>query len=531
MSGVWARAVAALDLLRVDPGLGGLHLRARAGPVRDRLLARLTRVRRLDPRLDDAVLFGGFDLTATLASGRLVRHQGILDAPPALLLLPMAERTTPAAAARLSRLIEAGHAVIALDEGAEPEESIPRGLADRLGLSACLEGCTLADCEDPRGLPEARLLDPEADLVACLAALSARLGIDSLRAPLAALRAARASAAFAGRAEVTADDLALAVELVLAPRATLYPEFPEPAPPPEATDPPSDAAVPQLQSLAEVLVEAARAAMPDWTPSKDSPRRGGRGTGSGTRRIDTRQGAPLPSRPVRPPSAPRVDVIATLRAAAPWQRMRGAAPGSPAFRREDLHFRRHERRGDRLLILLVDASGSTAHARLAEAKGAVELMLGSAYVRRDRVALLAFRGVAADVLLPPTRSLVQAKRRLATLAGGGATPLAQGLRAAIDLADDARGHGMTPSLALLTDGRANVALDGRYDRSAARSDALAMARSLGRRTVPGIVIDTGARPDPQLPEIARLMAADYLPLPRAEAAAISAAVAIAFERP
>ncbi|WP_412509900.1 VWA domain-containing protein, partial [Roseovarius sp. SYSU LYC5161] len=110
----------------------------------------------------------------------------------------------------------------------------------------------------------------------------------------------------------------------------------------------------------------------------------------------------------------RHDVIATLRAAAPWQALRarhGAArvvihPG-------DIRLRRYEDRSDRLVIFVVDASGSAAMARLAEAKGAVELLLGQAYARRDHVAVVAFRGSAAETLLPPTRSLVQAKRRLA----------------------------------------------------------------------------------------------------------------------
>jgi len=100
----------------------------------------------------------------------------------------------------------------------------------------------------------------------------------------------------------------------------------------------------------------------------------------------------------------------------------------------DIHLSRYETRRDRLLIFTVDASGSAALARLAEAKGAVELLLAQAYARRDQVALVAFRGDGAETLLPPTRSLVQAKRRLAGLPGGGGTPLAAGLLAAGEMA-------------------------------------------------------------------------------------------------
>ena len=86
-------------------------------------------------------------------------------------------------------------------------------------------------------------------------------------------------------------------------------------------------------------------------------------------------------------------------------------------------------------------SGSSALARLAEAKGAVELLLAQAYVRRAKVALIAFRGTTAELLLPPTRSLARAKRCLGDLAGGGGTPIAAGLSAALDLAMAAKGEG------------------------------------------------------------------------------------------
>jgi len=76
--------------------------------------------------------------------------------------------------------------------------------------------------------------------------------------------------------------------------------------------------------------------------------------------------------------------------------------------------------------------------RLAEAKGAVELLLSEAYSRRDHVSLISFRGDTAEILLPPTRSLVQTKKRLAALPGGGGTPLASGLVEALKMAHQAR---------------------------------------------------------------------------------------------
>jgi magnesium chelatase subunit D len=119
---------------------------------------------------------------------------------------------------------------------------------------------------------------------------------------------------------------------------------------------------------------------------------------------------------------------------------------------------------------------------------------------------------------------VQTKRRLSSLPGGGGTPLAAGLKAALDLVGLARGKGMTPSIALLTDGRANVDLSGAANRAQASEDASLMARFLRSEGVPGLVIDTGLRPTRGLDGLAREMGAPYLPLPRADGRSLSRAV-------
>lgn len=228
----------------------------------------------------------------------------------------------------------------------------------------------------------------------------------------------------------------------------------------------------------------------------------------------------------------RLDLVATLRAAAPWQtiRKRLARRAQPIhIRPPDIRTKRYEERSDRLLIFVVDASGSAALARLAEAKGAVELLLGEAYSRRDHVALVAFRGTEAEVLLPPTRSLVQTKRRLAALPGGGGTPLAAGLKAGLELSLQARGKGMTPTVALLTDGKANIALDGQPNRATAQSDAEHLAKLIRAQSTPALVIDTGPRPQRQLKGLAATLDAPYIPLPRADASRLSSAVNAALE--
>jgi magnesium chelatase subunit D len=217
-----------------------------------------------------------------------------------------------------------------------------------------------------------------------------------------------------------------------------------------------------------------------------------------------------------PRGGQRLALIDTLRAAAPWQRLRGAAgSGRVAVRPDDFHVKRHRPRLATTTIFAIDASGSAALARLAEAKGAVETLLAECYVRRDEVAVLAFRGQRAELLLPPTRSLVRAKRSLAGLPGGGGTPLAAGLDAARLLAERIARDGATPVLVLLTDGRANIARDGNPGRERAREDALAAARALRAAAVPALVVDTSARPEPAARALAEALGATYLPLPPA----------------
>ncbi len=554
----WHRVNLALACYALDPAaMGGIWLRARVGPVRDRVQAGLEgalrdhRLCRLHPGISDDALFGGIDLAASLAQGKAVRTQGVL-AGPSVLVMPMAERVKPGLAARLATALDArrGLSLIALDEGAEPDETLPSALADRLAIHLDLADQALSDAPalalDPADLAEAaarlpRVRVPDSAL-AELTEVAARLGIGSLRAPLLALAVARASAALSGEDRIDSDDLTLAVELVLAPRATQMPtaqdNTPEPNDPPPPPDPQTD---PQTETAedqdqldlppVDMLLDAARAMLPPDLLARLQAGRAARhapgANGTGAAKKGNRRGRPLPSRPGRMGGDARVDLVATLRAAAPWQPMRRTTSDDAKrlhIRMSDIRLRQFQETSDRAIIFVVDASGSAAVARMAEAKGAIELLLGEAYARRDHVALVAFRGDGSEVLLPPTRSLVQTKRRLAQLPGGGGTPLAAGLKAALDLALMAQGKGMTPSVALLTDGRANVDLDGIADRAQAGLDATAMARAIRARGWPALVIDTGLRPTRALDDLARDMGAPYLPLPRADARALSAAV-------
>jgi magnesium chelatase subunit D len=552
----WDAACQALRLLAIDPaGLKGISLRGRSGPARQAFVDHLPILppprRKFHPTIPDEQLFGGIDLAATLAGDKVVLTQGLIGSP-ATLILTMAERAGADLGAKLAQLLDsdAGHCLILLDEGAEDAEHPPPALTERLAFHLDLDGIGASDLAAAdivaTDLEQARkrlpLVPAGTEDITSLVTIAARFGIDSLRAPWLALRAARANAAYHGRDRIAPEDLALAARLVYPSRATMLPAEEEPAPP--AQDPPApqdqpaegDTRDPGTDIPDEMLIDAVRALLPahllDQLVPAGTTRGAGSSGGAGARHKGNRRGRPLPPRPGRLDGASRIDLVATLRAAAPWQPMRRKAmptATSLLIRPSDIRLKRYEDTSDRLLIFVVDASGSAAMSRLGEAKGAVELLLGEAYARRDHVALIAFRGTSAEVLLPPTRSLVQTKRRLAALPGGGGTPLASGLKAAGELAMQARGRGLTPTLAMLTDGRANIALDGQADRTQAGADAVALAQMIRAQGIPALVLDMSNRPQDTLRDLASHMGAPYIPLPRADAKRLSTAISTALD--
>ncbi len=542
-------AAMAACLLAVDPaGLGGAVLRARPGVERDRWVALLqsllpaqTRLRRLPPGVGDDALLGGLDLTATLSAGRPVQRAGLLEATAdGLLIMPMAERLTRPIAARLTAGQERhGYAMLALDEGLEEDEATPPALLDRLAFFPDLTNPPAPAPHDAAAIARARARlaavdSPDATIEAILATAMAA-GIASLRAPALALRAARAAASLAGRPAPNAEDATLAVRLVLGPRATILPEAPPeqeaPPPPPEPeAERPDDATDPaQKGQMEDVLKEAEAVSLPAQllaTLAAATLRARAPSSGrTGAERISFKRGRPVGSRAGEPRNGARIALLDTLRAAAPWQRLRPAPPRARvAVRREDFRIRRFREHSESTAIFVVDASGSAALHRLAEAKGAVELLLAECYARRDRVGVIAFRGAAAEVLLPPTHSLVRAKRALAGLPGGGASPLASGLDAALAMARLEKRAGRTPLVIVLTDGRANMARDGRTGRGPAEEDALAVAKLLRAEGHSVLIVDTAPRPQPFAGALALEAGGRALVLPQARAEALALAV-------
>jgi magnesium chelatase subunit D len=571
-------ALLAAALFAVDPvGTGGIAVRGRWGPVRDEWLAALvalmperTPVRRVPSGITDDRLLGGLDLAATLQARRPVIERGLLaEADGGIILLPMAERLTSSAVARLTAVLDTGevvverdgiaarHAarlgVVAFDEGIGQDERLPPPLADRLAFAIDLNDSDIedsawsrADVEDARAALAGVEADARMATALCEAALA--LGIDSIRAPLRALCAARAHAALRGAASVDDADAAIAARLVLAPRATRLPaeqappEPPEPPPPPERSDAPeppeeqrSEEPEPSVP-LADLVLEAVRAAIPPdllaslrgpATPVARSASTAGR---AGRPKRDAVRGRQVGTRSGRPDGRAPLNILATLRAAAPWQGLRGGA-GRLEIRADDFRLTRFRQRTASTTIFVVDASGSAALSRLAEAKGAVELLLADCYVRRDEVALIAFRGKSAEIVVPPTRSLVRAKRCLAGLPGGGATPLA----AAISLADEtARAvvrRGNSAVVVFLTDGKANMMRSGKADSAGAERESAAAARIFRAGGTTAVVVDTSPRPRPHSAQLARDMGARYLPLPYAGSHELSGAIQASTRRP
>ena len=407
------------------------------------------------------------------------------------------------------------------------------------------------------------------------------LGIDSLRVPTLALRVACCHAALHARSHIADDDLAFAARRVLAPRATQLPAPAEnasdtepqnssdpspeedqasteeqssiPTDSPDTPDSPESAMneddtsstdtsvedtntqdeapsdLPSSEKLQEMMIAAALASLPpdvlEGLLTKPGRNLGNTSGRSGQFRSGMQRGRPLPPRTGRPGGHARLHILSTLRAAAPKQRLRGnTQQGRVAIRSEDFHVHRYQQHSSSCLILALDASGSAALQRLAEAKGAVELLLQQSYARRDSVCIVSFKGAKAQLLLPMTRSLVRAKRAMMGLPGGGGTPLALALKMACEQATQLQRQGVTPILVVLSDGRANVNLQGLGGRAQAQADAQQWAaqwRQTGHRC---LWIDTSLQPDTQVQNMAQTMGGSYLPMPQVQAQRMASAM-------
>jgi magnesium chelatase subunit D len=599
----WFDAQTTAALLAIDPhGLGGICVKSQFGPIRDAWFAFMqTQIapgihfQKIPLQIQDEQLLGGLDLEATLSYGKPIYSSGLLaKSHGGFIVLPMAERVSPHTIAHILQVVDRGEVrhpqqtaefapclfgMIALDEGIGSDESFHPRLAEHMAFEVRLDQLSLNDGKDsleitPAVIAEAKQRLPEiecdARFIESLMQSAAAFGVNSIRAGLFAVRAAKALAALRNQQAVTEDEVVDAARLVLTHRATCMPSSREEQGPDEpeaepdsaedaeqpneeqskseqeqqaqddsnqgkdndadANQPKENIEQPSADDLEELLIEAIRAGIPPNALAQLSARLGRANSKQGSKgqfgqlQKNANAGRPAESWRGLPKGGKRLDLLKTIRAAVPWQTMRQAEsrPKPPLvsnqrsriqIRADDLHIKRYQQRQGVVTIFLVDASGSSATQRLAEAKGAVEQLLADCYIRRDEVAMIALRGRTAEVVLPPTRSLVRAKRNLAALPGGGGTPLATGFAAVNALALSIRRKGMTPLIVVMTDGVANVTLEGVGGRERAHQDALHTARQLRAAGHAILFIDTASAPQALAEALANEMNAQYLPLP------------------
>jgi magnesium chelatase subunit D len=557
--------------------LGGVHVRGPSGPERDAWLAYVqdllgsqVPMRRCPARIDEERLLGGLDLTASLARGTSVLQRGLLsEADGGVVVFAMAECLTTSLGAQIAAVIDTGQIHIArdgvdasadasfstilLDEGHSDEERAPDALSERCAFM--IETKNLRIMLEKSDLPTrgqihaARTLLQGAEacpdyVLEALCETAFAFGIASFRPVMAAVTCAQTLAALSGRTGANMADARMASRLILSHRATTFPapapeeeaqndapENPEnndagedsQSPPPSPEDATDSPPAPPAQDIdpTEMLIETVKAALPDGVlaalnaglgASKKTRERDGRGSGDSF--TSPKRGRPVGSRRGSLRSGQRLHLIDTLRAAAPWQKVRATDTNQRVrVQSEDVRIRRFVEKRETTIIFAVDASGSAAWQRLAEAKGAVQLMLAHAYQSRARVALVAFRKENAEIILPPTRSLARARRLLSDMVGGGGTPLAHGLEMALGLALAERAKGRTPRLLVLTDGRGNIARDGAANREQATADSLAIAAQIRAFGLRAVHIDTSPRPRPGADALALKMGGLYAPLP------------------
>lgn len=422
-----------------------------------------------------------------------------------------------------------------------------------------------------------------------LAQASLLLGLEGNRADVFAARAARAHAALRQRNAVIEEDLVVAIRLVLLPRATGLPESVargegsnreeggesrqddfggmnqddgdemkqrEGVAPSGREESRRDNAQyargaenQRRNDVEDLLINAADAQVSKEILTRRVPGRQTGGKVEGGKRNEQagddrgRQVASVSHKSGRS----RIAVAATLRAAAPFQILRRPSPpadqplrqqGLPTRNKviitaDDLRYKRFKRKSGTLFVFAVDASGSMALNRFAQAKGAMIRLLQEAYVQRDQVALVSFRRQSAEVLLAPTRSVELARRVLDAIPSGGATPIGAGLAKSYEIADRALRRGVSQAMILLfTDGKANVsssptlASERREVDETIRGELLKIGAALRSRGIQIVVIDTKPKyiRGDAARDLAGWLGAQYSYLPRADEKTILATV-------
>jgi len=498
-------------------------------------------------------------LLDSAAMGRnFVEREGISFSHPAQFLLigtmnPEEGDLRPQFIDRFGLAVEIDH----IRDADRRADVVRRRIAYESDPTAFCDGWTDSESSERRRIAAAMELLPsvtvEDGILTFIARLCAEHEVDGLRADIVIYKAAQTLAAYEGRAEVTSDDVLRVAEMALMHRMRRQP-FDDP-----------DMNTERLHEMAQDILSnpPQNPHQPDWgdatppeVPPNDEQRQDGADedvfsigesfqvkalnldaldrqerASHGRRtvsRVRDHRGryveATLPDGKVTD-----LAVDATVRAASPFQVRRSAfTDGSLALNVEpwDLRQKVRESRVGNLVVFLVDSSGSMgAQQRMVAAKGAVISLLMDAYQRRDRVAMIAFRGTQSEVVLPPTGSSKLAQQRLDNLPTGGRTPLAQALADAHKLIRQQcqRSPDTPPLLTIVSDCRANVGVSGGNDPY---DDALRMCDAIRQDKVHSIVLDPAPRSNRfgLVERVADALGGEYIPLHELRADSIRAAV-------
>ena len=366
-----------------------------------------------------------------------------------------------------------------LSEAPERAEAVRRRLAYEADPAGFMSQWQNADAAEANRIVAAQRLLPQVRASDALLHQASQLclsaGVEGLRADLVLCQAAIAWAAYQGRGEVEPADLEQVAELALAHRRTRPPE-----PPPKSGERRVESREPETNRTdgirpAGSIIEP----IAGWFATSVTPPR--KVLADSRARGRWASGAPGRNAVGLGTVVAKVDWPATVRAAAPYQVERGRVDGLLRLTQQDLRFQERQPRAGCLLFFVIDTSGSmAAYRRMRQTKSAVLALLNQAFRQRDQVALLAFRGEAAELVLPPTKSLRIARSVLERLPAGGTTPLAEGLAAAGRFVR--RQRRLQPRrpvwTVILTDGRANVSSSRDPQREALAASAA--ARHAGR---------------------------------------------------
>ena len=545
-----------LTLSSIDPSLGSLSIKANYSTVREAFLSSFLsllkpkRLKKIYPFQNPTDFTKSINMIDTLTLGMPKYNEDIFSSDNVALILTNTEKMEKGLATFLRDKINNNNNnkfFIALDES-ESNEMPRTNLSEYLIFSVNLGGTRYKDLKkvslNRKKIAEAiqnlATVKVNKKILDYLIASAEMFSISNMHTIFSTLKVAKSICAYKGKKSVSREDITLAISLSMIHKAKQIPEFQqqEKAKTPEQEqlrdDNESKANNSELNNEdKKMLIDALKISLPsnliESLLSKNSQTISlGESAGSGEKNNNFSAGRPIPSVNRKYSSDKRIDLMATLTKAIPWQKIRSSSITKKNRKiiiyPQDIMIKRFEKQSERLLIFLVDASGSNAIGRLAEAKGAIEILLSDAYAKRDNVALISFSGLKADPLLLPTKSLVTAKKKLSSLPGGGATPLANGLLEAFNMADAARSRNIKPIIILLSDGRGNMSLDGEGDRIKAIKDTNYVASLIKQNAINNIFIDTSRRKTPIADELARELSGHYFQLPLANSSSISKAV-------